>query len=184
MTRLRGREKRKIQSLGGSHEGRTTGRGYTPLGLPGPPEGGHDVPREPGELLAELARRNALGPVDYHLVEPRVLGLDLADGLDHLRRPAAEPRFLLDAVTERGNARWRAGRAPGAALFVGIAHEAERREPLVALVVRRLQAPHRLLLRVGQKDAHAPDEVLAELLRAAVARAGVAVGGRRLLEDL
>src|SRR4029453_5338914 len=33
MDGLRGREKRKIQSLGGLHEGKTTRWGYTPRGL-------------------------------------------------------------------------------------------------------------------------------------------------------
>ena len=36
MAGLRGREKRKIQSLGGLHEGKTTPWGYTPWGSPSP----------------------------------------------------------------------------------------------------------------------------------------------------
>src|SRR5689334_7217909 len=127
-------------------------------------EGGHHVTREPAQLLLEVLRRETLGPVDHEVLEAGILGLDRPDPLDHVLRRTAEPRLLLDAVGERRDARGRAGRAPRAALLVGVAHEAERREPLVALVVRGLDLALGLLGRVGEIEAGAPDHVLAELL--------------------
>src|SRR5262249_59789627 len=91
---------------------------------------------------------------------------------DHLARRAAEPGLLLHAIADRGDRRRRARRAPGAALVVGITHEAERREPLVAFVVGGLDPADRLLLAVGDVEAGAPDHVLANLLVAAMAGAG------------
>src|SRR5262245_36891183 len=98
-------------------------------------EGGHHVAGEPAQLLGELARREALGPVDHEVLEAGILGLDRLDPGDDVLGWTAEPGLLLDAVGQVRHARGRAGRAPGAALLVGVAHEAERREPLVALVV-------------------------------------------------
>src|SRR4029453_8973851 len=144
----------------------------------------HDVAREPPELLLELLGRETLRPVDHEVLEPRVLRGDRLDALDHVRRRAAEPRLLLDAVGERRRARGRARRAPRAPLLVGVAHEAERREPLVTLVVRGLDAPLGLLGRVGQVEPGAPDHVLAELLLPAVLRARVAVRLHDVVEDL
>ena len=57
------------------------------------------------------------------------------------------------------------GRAPRPALVVRVADEAERREPLVALVVSGLDAPDGLLLRLRHVEAEAEAEILAELLR-------------------
>ena len=94
---------------------------------------------------------------------PGIFRLDRLDALDDVLRRAAEPGLLRHAVGERGDLRGRAGRAPGAALLVGVAHEAERREPLVALVMRRLDPAHRLGLDVGEIKPRAPDHVLAEL---------------------
>src|ERR1043166_1294144 len=106
------------------------------------------------------------------MLEAGVFRLDRLDAVDDVRGRAAEPRLLLHAVAQRGYACGRARRAPGAALLVGVAHEAERREPFVALVVRRLDLADRLLLRVGEIDAGAPDHVLAERDRPAVLVAG------------
>src|SRR5690348_3345308 len=188
MAGLRGRGKRKIQSLGGLHEGKTTRWGYTPPGVPGssvaPREGGHHVAREPAQLLLELCRREALGPVDHALVQTRIPALDLANGLDHLGGPSHEPRLLLHALAQGRHARGRARGAPRAALLVRVAHESERSEPLVALVVRGLEAADRLLARVGEVEAHAPAEVLAEGLGPPVTGARVVVGARDLVEHL
>src|SRR6266581_7400578 len=144
----------------------------------------HDVTREPAELLLELLGRETLRPVDHEVLEPRVLRRDRLDAVDHVRRRAAEPRLLLDTVGERRHARGRARRPPRTALLVGVAHEAERREPLVALVVRGLDAALGLCGRVGQVEPGPPDHVLAELLAPAVLRARVAVRLHDVVEDL
>ena len=190
MDKLRGREKGKIQSLGGLHEGETTRWGYTPGGSPRPlapsGEGGHHVPREPAELLLELGGRDALGPVDHASGR----GPDsFASTRGSSRSPAraARPATPSASTPSRrvGSARGRARRAPRAALLVGVAHEAERREPLVALVVGRLDAADRLLARVGQVEARRPSRGPRRArLRPAVTRARVAVGARDLVEDL
>src|SRR5262249_1074674 len=106
MDGLRGREKRKIQPLGGPHEGVTTPWGYTPGGcrpVSAAGEGRHHVAREPAELLLELRGRQPFGPVDHELIEAGIASLDLVDRLHHVRRPADEPRPLLDAVAQRGD---------------------------------------------------------------------------------
>src|SRR4051812_30918142 len=101
----------------------------------------------------------------HHVIlEAGVLRLDRLDAVDDLAGRAAEPRLLGDAVAQRRDLRRRPGRAPCPALLVGIAYEAERREPLVAFVVRRLDAADRLLLVARQIEAGAPDHVLAQLL--------------------
>src|SRR5256884_1794245 len=184
-------EKGKIPSLGGP---RTSGKypgGYRG-GLGAVPrrsasarlERRHHLAREPAELLLELLGREALGPVDHEGLESGVLRLDGLDPLDDVRRRAAEPGLLLDAVGERRHARGRARRAPRAAVLVRVAHETERREPLVALVVRRLHAVPGLLGRVGEEEPGAPDHVLAELLPATVLGARVAVRPHHVVEDL
>src|SRR5216684_6333713 len=43
---------------------------------------GHDLAREPAQLLHELLGREPLGPVDHEVLEPGILGLDGADALD------------------------------------------------------------------------------------------------------
>src|SRR3989442_6215454 len=144
----------------------------------------HHLAREPAELLLELLGREALRPVDHEVLESGILRLDGLDPLDDVRRRAAEPGLLLDAVGERRHARGRARRAPRAAVLVRVAHETERREPLVALVVRRLHAVPGLLGRVGEEEPGAPDHVLAELLPATVLGAGVAVRPHHVVEDL
>src|SRR5206468_2243438 len=60
---------------------------------------------------------------------------------------------------------------------------AERREPFVALVVRPLEAPDRLLLSVGEVEADSPAQVLAQREPATGARGGVAVAMEDLLDD-
>ena len=122
--------------------------------------------------------------MDHEVLEPGILGRDRLDPVDHVRRRPAEPRLLLDAVGERRHARGRARRTPRAAVLVGVAHEAEGREPLVALIVRRLDTALGLLGRVGQIEPGAPDHVLAELLLTPVLRAGVAIGLHDVVEDL
>src|SRR5881398_1822024 len=185
-------EKVKIPSLGGLQ---TSGK--YPSGVSGGVSGlvprrsasarlerRHHLAREPAELLLELLGREALRPVDHEVLESGILRLDGLDPLDDVRRRAAEPGLLLDAVGERRHARGRARRAPRAAVLVRVAHEAERREPLVALVVRRLHAALGLLGRVGEGEPGAPDHVLAELLPAPVLGAGVAVRPHHVVEDL
>src|SRR5215467_16063593 len=138
-------------------------------------ERGHHVAREPAKLLLELLRGESLGPMDHEVLEPRILRRDRLHPVDHVRRRAAEPRFLLDSVGERRRARGGARRAPRAPLLVGVAHEAERREPLVALVVRRLDLALGLFGRVGQIEPGAPDHVLAELFLVSILHARVAI---------
>src|SRR3989454_10727540 len=124
----------------------------------------HHVAGEPAELLLELLDGEALGPMDHEVLEPGILRGDGLDALDHVRRRAAEPRLLLNAVGERGHARGRARRAPRTTVLVGVAHEAEGREPLVALVVRRLDATLGLFRRIGEVEPGAPDHVPAGLV--------------------
>src|SRR5262245_14906170 len=78
----------------------------------------------------------------------------------------------------------RAGGSPGPALGVGVADEAERREPLVALVVGGLDLAGRLFRRVRQVEAAAPDHVLPELLSVTVAQAGRLILAHHVVEDL
>src|SRR5712692_26585 len=143
----------------------------------------HHVLGEPAELLLEFLGRNPFGPVDHEVLETGIFRRDRLDAVNHLRRWAAEPRPLRNAVLQRGRARGRAGRAPDTAVLVGIAHEAERREPLEALVMRGLEPAHRLLAAVGEIDAGAPDHVLAQLLLAAVLATGRVVGAHHVVED-
>src|ERR1700741_2106366 len=98
-------------------------------------EGRHHLLGEQAQLLLELRRRQSLGPVDHEGLEPWILGFDRPDAVDDLAGRPAEPRLLLDALADRGDRGRRARGAPGAALLVGVAHETERREPLVALVM-------------------------------------------------
>src|SRR4030095_7525870 len=145
---------------------------------------GHDVPREPAQLLLELFGREPLGPVDHEVFETRILGLDRLDALDDVLRRATEPRLLLDTVGQGRDTRRCARGAPRAPLLVGVADEAERGEPLVALVVGRLDAPLGLLRRVGEIEAGTPDHVLAELLVMPVLGAGIAIGLHDVVENL
>src|SRR5712691_5618749 len=186
LPRVRGRGKKKYHRLGVA--GR---RENTQVGYRGPPAGcsallkrRHHVTREPAELLLELLGGDALGPVDHELIEAWVLGLDRFDSLDDLRGRAQQPRPLLDAVLERRHARGCARRAPGTAFGVGVADEAERREPLVPLVVGGLDAAERLLRGAREVDAGAPAHILAELFLPAVPSARVAVGPDDLVEEL
>src|SRR5262249_61211543 len=123
-------------------------------------------------------------PVNHEVLEARIFRLDRLDAVDDMLRRAAEPRVLVYAVLEIGRARGGARRAPRAALLVRVAHEAEGREPFVALVVRGLDAPDRLRLAVGEIDAGAPDHVLPELLLLPMAVAGVLIGADDVVEDL
>src|SRR5882757_7119426 len=111
--------------------------------------------------------------MDHEILEAWIFGFDRPDAVDDLARCAAEPGFLLHAVADRGNLGGSARRAPGAAVLVGITHEAKRREPLVAFVMRRLDALDRLFLAGGEIEAGAPDHVLAELLGPAMAGTGL-----------
>src|SRR5262249_2006150 len=172
----------------GGKEKNTTPRGRSPSGIYPRPvsslEGRHDVLGEPAELFLELLGREPLRPVDHEVLQPLVPGRDGLDAVDDVRGRSAEPRLLLDPVGQGGNARGRARGPPCASLLVGVAHEPEGGEPLVALVVRGLHAPLGLLLRVGQVEPGAPDHVLAQLLLLAVLRAGIAVGLDDVVEDL
>src|ERR1700688_4545239 len=109
-------------------------------------EGGHDLAGEPAELLNELGRRESLGPMDHEIFEAGVFRLDRFDAVDDLARRAAEPRLLLHPLAQGWHCRGCARGAPGATLRVGVAHKAERREPFIALVMRRFEAADRLFL--------------------------------------
>src|SRR4051812_37156039 len=93
----------------------------------------HHIFGEPPELLLEFFGADALSPVNHEVFEPGIFRLDRLDPVDHLLRRPAEPGLLLHALGERRDFCRRAGRTPGAALLVGIAHEPEWCEPLVAL---------------------------------------------------
>src|SRR6266849_308747 len=135
IARLRGSAREKYTPWVPPHDGALPGGGIPPGGvqaLGAPCEGRHHIAREPRQLLLELLGRHALGPVDHHVLEARIAALEVADLLDDVPGRAAEPGALRHAVADGGNARGRAGRAPGASLRVGVADEAEGREPLVA----------------------------------------------------
>src|SRR5712664_3990548 len=179
-TRTRGRKQKTLQVGGHLPRGE-----IPPTRIrPSTRERGHHLAREPAQLFLELLGRQALGPMDHEVLEPRIFRLDRLDAFDDVRGRAAEPRLLRDAVGEIGHARGSARRPPRAALLVGVAHEAERREPLVALVVRRLELADGLLLAAREIDAGAPDHVLAELLRAAVPLAGGVIGAHHVVQYL
>src|SRR5262249_60844915 len=91
-----------------------------------------------------------LRPIDHDVFESGMLRLERLDALDDVRGRSAEPRLLRDPVGKIRYTRRRARCAPGAAMLVGVADEAERREPLVTLVVRGLNAALRLRGRVGK----------------------------------
>src|SRR5579884_3333062 len=146
-------------------------------------EGRHYLAGEPAQLLAELGGRQAFGPMDHEIFEAWIFRLDRLDPGDDLGGRAAEPGLLLHPLAQGRYARRGARRAPGAALLVGVAHEAERGEPLVAFVVRRLGPANGLLLGVGQIDPSAPAHVLAELHLAPVLVAGVVEGAHHVVED-
>src|SRR5262245_13252150 len=138
-------------------------------------ERGHHVSGEPTELLDKRRRVDALRPVEHDLVEAGVLCLVLADERDAVGGRADHPRFLGDALPDRRSAGRRAGRSPRPALVVGVPDEAERREPLVAFVVSRLDAPDGLFLRLRHVEAETEAQVLTEALLPAVASARVAI---------
>ena len=107
--------------------------------------------------------------MEHEILETGILRLDRFDARDDVFRRAAEPCLLLYAFAQARDRRRRTRRAPGAALLVGVAHKPERREPFVALVMRRFAFPDRRLLRIGEIDAGAPDHVFTELRRPIVA---------------
>src|SRR5262249_58683779 len=144
----------------------------------------HHVAGEPAQLLLELLGPQALGPMDHEILEAGVFRLDRFDAVDDMRGRAAEPSLLFYTVREQRHSRRRPGRAPGAAMLVGVADKAEGREPLVALVMRRLDPSDRLFLRVGEIEAGAPNHVLAELLRPAMPGAGGMIGAHYVVQDL
>src|SRR5262249_30816978 len=90
-------------------------------------ERGHDVLGEPGELLLEFFRWQALGPMEHEVFEPRIFVSHRLDAVDNMGRWAAEPRLLPDAVAQRGHAGRRSGRAPGAPMLGRVADEPEGR---------------------------------------------------------
>src|SRR5439155_10264853 len=76
-------------------------RKIPPAGMAASPsEGGHDLAREPAQLLLELLRGQALGPMDHEVLEPGILRLDGLDPFDDVRRWATEQRLLLATVGE------------------------------------------------------------------------------------
>src|SRR5207247_4260955 len=158
--RYEGRERKNTIAWGSPAVGEIPGWGMGPGRARRPDlahrERRHHLAREQAELLLELLGREALGPVDHEVLEPGILRRDGLDPLDDVRRRAAEPGLLLDAVGERGDPRGRARRTPRAALRVGVAAAAARREPRVTLVVRGLATPLRLLGRARQAHPGPP----------------------------
>src|SRR6267378_7785185 len=153
-------------------------------GNPRSSEGWHDVFREPTQLVGEFRGRQSFSPVDHEILKPGVLGFNRSDPIDDLGRRATEPGLLLHAVTDRGDRRRCTRSAPGAALIVRIAHEAERREPLVALVMCRLDALDRLFLAAGEVQTGTPNHILAELFGSTVAGAGSVIRAHDVVEYL
>src|SRR5947209_6510776 len=117
-----------------------------------PVESRHDLTGKHAQLLDKLVRRQSLGPMNHEIFETGVFRLDRLDTVDDLARRAAEPGFLPYAFAQGRNGRGRAGRAPGAALLVGITHKAERRKPFEALVVSCFAFADRAFLAVGDID--------------------------------
>jgi hypothetical protein len=115
----------------------------------GPIEGWHHLFGEPMQLLLELFGRQALGPMNHEILKPRVSRFDRSDPIDDVRRRSTEPSFLLHPVAERGDAGGGSRSAPGPPKLVGIAREPKRREPLIALVMRWLEAADRFPFAVG-----------------------------------
>src|SRR5882724_3058209 len=87
------------------------------------PERRHHVLGEPAQLLLELLRTEALGPVDHEAVEARIFRLDRLDALNHFVRRAAEPGLLRDAVLQGRHLRRRAGRTPGPPLLIRVSYK-------------------------------------------------------------
>src|SRR6476646_2632254 len=147
-------------------------------------ESRHYLRREPAQLLDELVGRQALRPVNHEVFEARVFRLDRLDAVDDLGWGAAEPRLLLHPFPQGRDRSRRSRGAPGAAPLVGVAHKTKRREPLVALVMRRLDPADRLFPAVGEVDAGAPAHVLSQLHRPVVTLAGIVEGAHDVVEDL
>src|SRR5438309_8154185 len=93
LPQARGPEKRKYHPLGVCPEGKIPwwGMGTDGSRSSARLERGHHVAREPAELLLELLRREALGPMDHEVLEPGVPCRDRFDPVDDVRRRAAEP---------------------------------------------------------------------------------------------
>ena len=81
--------------------------------------------------------------------------------VDDRRRRTDQPCFLTHAFFDGRHAGRCARRAPRSALLVGVAHEAEWRKPLVALVVIGTHSVDGFLQRIGQIQPGAPGQVLA-----------------------
>src|SRR5713226_3500555 len=122
-------------------------------------ESRHHVLGEPAQLLLEFLRGEALGPVDHEIFKPWIFGFDRFDAVDDLRWRTAEPRLLIDAIAQRRHPCRRTGRSPGSPVLVGVTHEPEWREPLVALVMGGLDPPDRLFPAVREVNAGPPDHV-------------------------
>src|SRR6266851_5331898 len=144
----------------------------------------HHILGEPAQLFLEFLGRDAFCPMDHEMLEAGISRRDRFDAVDHLSGWAAEPRLLRDAVAQGRHPRRCARHAPAAPRLVGIAHEAERREPFVALVMRWFDAAHRLRLAVGEEYAGALDDILAETLLPPVLAARRVIGAHHLVEDL
>src|SRR6266481_9912261 len=122
--------------------------------------------------------------MDHEVFEPRIFVSHRLDAVDDMARRAAEPRLLRNAVAQRRHAGRRSGRAPGAPVLVGVAHEPEWRKPLEAFVVRRLEPADGFLLGVGKVYAGSPDHVFAELFAAALPFACVVIGTHDVVQNL
>src|SRR5262249_35844709 len=109
--------------------------------------------------------------------------LDRLDAIDDLTRGTAEPRFLLNPVTQGRDSRRGPRRTPSPPLLVRVAHKPKRGKPLVALVMRRFEAADRLLLVVGEVDPRTPYHVLAEPDRPAVVDTGPVERADDVIED-
>src|SRR4051794_41151779 len=118
--------------------------------------------------------------MDHEVLKAGIFCLDRLDPLDDLGGFAAEPGLLLYAFAQARDRGRRTRRAPSPALLVGVAHEAERRKPLVALVMRRFELADRLFLAVGEVDAGTPDHVLPELDRPAMLQTRIVEGAHHV----
>src|SRR6516165_3413996 len=139
-------------------------------------EGRHDVAPEPPELFQERGRPHPFGPMQHELVEAWVLRLVLSDQGDAVGGRSHHPGLLLDALPDRRRPGWRPRRAPGAAFGVRVADEPEGGEPLVPLVVGRLDLPDGRLSALRHVEAETEAQVLAQLQLATVTGTGVSVG--------
>src|SRR6267143_1213971 len=92
--------KQKTPRVGAIRRGRNTPYPYGLHTADSALERGHHLAREPAQLLLELLGRQALGPMDHEVLEPRILRLDRLDAFDDVRGLAARVAVRLHDVIE------------------------------------------------------------------------------------